>query len=68
MKKLLLLALMPMVMVVGCATSPDKIPAQYVSPLIYKDYDADQIIQEMDHVGRRTSELYASLSKKSQQR
>ena len=65
MKKLLLLALMPMVMIVGCATSPDKIPAQYVSPLIYKDYDEGQIIQEMDHIGRRTSELYASLKKKA---
>lgn len=49
----------------GCATSPDKIPASYVSPLIYKDYDDDQIIAEMDHVGRRTTELYNSLKKKS---
>jgi len=49
----------------GCATNPDKIPASYVSPLIYKDYDDDQIIAEMDHVGRRTTELYNSLKKKS---
>lgn len=65
MQKLFLLMVMPMVMAVGCATSPDKIPAQYVSPLIYKDYDEDQIVHEMDHIGRRTGELYASLKKKA---
>ena len=46
----------------GCATNPKKISAAYVSPLIYKDYDDDQIIMEMDHVGQRTATLYNSLS------
>tara|TARA_B100001093_G_C26451378_1_gene852444 strand:- start:213 stop:659 length:447 start_codon:yes stop_codon:yes gene_type:complete len=50
---------------VGCATPPNKIPAAYVSPLKYKNYDEDQIIMEMDHVGRRTTELYAQLKKKA---
>ena len=39
--------------------------ASYVSPYKYKDYDEDQIIMEMDHVARRTNELYYSLKKES---
>lgn len=49
----------------GCASSPKNIEATYVSPLVYKDYDCDQIIMEMDHVSRRTAELMNSLQKKS---
>lgn len=47
----------------GCATSPKKIPAAYVSPLKYKDYDYDQVAAEMDAISRRTNELYYSLRK-----
>jgi hypothetical protein len=50
----------------GCATNPNKIAASYVSPLTYKDYDNDQIVMEMDHVGRRSAELYHSLKKEHQ--
>ena len=53
------------ILVSGCATKPDNIGASYVSPYKYKDYDEDQIIIEMDHVGRRTNELYYSLKKKA---
>ena len=49
----------------GCATSPNKISAQYVSPLLYQNYTDEQLIIEMDHVGRRTSELYASLKREA---
>ena len=52
-------------LLVSCATSPTKITASYVSPLLYKDYDDDQIIMEMDHVGRRSLELYNSLKKEA---
>ncbi len=45
----------------ACASNPDKIDAAYVSPLKYKDYDCDQLAMEMDHVGRRTTELYQRL-------
>ncbi|MGJ3242933.1 MAG: metal ABC transporter ATP-binding protein [Opitutales bacterium] len=50
---------------VGCATPPKKIGAQYVSPLVYKDYTNDQIIVEMDHVGQRTAVLYENLKKEA---
>ena len=49
----------------GCASSPDKMQASYVSPLIYKDYSCDQLIQESDNVSRRENELYHSLKKEA---
>jgi len=54
---------LPLVALFGCATNPDKIAASYVSPYKYKDYDNDQIALEMDHIGRRTVELYNRLKK-----
>lgn len=45
----------------GCASNPDKISSSYVSPLKYKNHDCEQIAMEMDHVSRRTSELYYQL-------
>ncbi len=49
----------------SCATSPEKISATYVSPLTYKDHDCDQIAMEMEHVSRRTGELYRNLKKEA---
>lgn len=49
----------------GCASGPKKIGAAYVSPLKYKDHDCEQIAMEMDYVSRRTTELYHSLKKAS---
>ena len=62
MNKFFLLA---MVMLGGCATSPDKIPSQYVSPVKYKNYTEAEIIQEMKSIGEKTSELYLSLKQKA---
>jgi hypothetical protein len=63
-KKLLPLATV-LCLLAGCATNPNKISASYVSPVTYKNYDDDQIIMEMDHVGRRSGELYNSLKSES---
>jgi hypothetical protein len=52
-------------MLVGCASSPDKIQTSYVSPLQYKDYDCDQIAGELERVSRRANELHGSLKKTS---
>jgi len=51
-----------LLLITGCATNPKKIQAAYVSPLVYKDYDDEQIIMEMDHIGQRTAQLYNSLA------
>ena len=63
-KKLLSLATV-LCLLAGCATNPNKISASYVSPVTYKNYDDDQIIMEMDHVSRRSGELYNSLKSES---
>lgn len=48
-------------MVVGCASDPKDLQAQYVSPMLYKDYDCEQIATEMAHLERRTGDLYHQL-------
>jgi hypothetical protein len=53
------------VMLSACATSPNKIAAQYVSPTQYKDYDCDELGAEMSRVSRRVSELQGSLDKEA---
>lgn len=60
MKKLGIIIFTSLVLV-ACASNPDKIDAAYVSPLKYKDYDCDQLALEMDYVGQRTTQLYQRL-------
>jgi len=50
---------------VGCASSPNKIAAQYVSPMAYQGYDCEQIALEQNRIERRTGELYQSLKKEA---
>lgn len=52
-------------LMLGCASNPDNISTAYVSPLKYKNHDCDQVAMEMDEVSRRTTDLYFSLKKKS---
>lgn len=47
----------------GCASSPDKMAAAYVSPIQYQDYDCKQIGAELTRVSRRAQELYGQLDK-----
>ena len=47
----------------GCASDPKDIGTAYVSPLIYKNYDCDQLVMEGDRISRRTQQLHASLKK-----
>ena len=49
----------------GCASQPDKLQSQYVSPLQYKDYDCEQIEQELETVSNRVTTLYTDLKKKA---
>lgn len=51
---------------VGCASSPDKFSATYVSPLKYKTYDCEQITMEMEHISNRTVALHQSLKQKAE--
>jgi len=65
MKKALTSCTLAAALVTGCATSPDNMKAAYVSPLKYSTYDCTQIVMEMDHVSKRTTELYESLDTKA---
>ncbi len=65
MSKLIPVLVISMFLVIGCATSPDKLPTTYISPLKYKKYDCDQLTEEIDHVSHRAAELYTSLDKKA---
>ena len=56
MKKILSVALSA-IMAAGCATSPNNITAEYVSPLQYQNYTCDQLIQETRRIGARVSEV-----------
>jgi hypothetical protein len=49
----------------GCASSPDKIAASSVSTLQYEDHNCKQIAMELDRVERKTNELYYRLDKTS---
>lgn len=41
----------------ACASSPDNIEAQYVSPMMYQSYTCDQITMELQRIGARVSEV-----------
>ena len=43
--------------VTGCADHPDKITAQYVSPMQYESYNCKQIGAEMQRVSSRVGEI-----------
>jgi hypothetical protein len=50
----------------GCAHSTDEIPTQYISPLVYEDYDCRQIGGEIERVNRRVNQLAGSIDKNAQ--
>jgi len=49
----------------ACATSSKQVQATYVSPLVYKDYDCDQLSLEADRISRRVSELTGQIDKRA---
>jgi starvation-inducible outer membrane lipoprotein len=65
MIKKLLLGIASLYFLSGCASSPKEIQPSFVSPLQYKDYNCDQIVEEMSYVNRETVKLYTHLEKKS---
>ncbi len=46
-----------MITCVGCASSSDKITAQYVSPLQYTSYDCGQLSMEAQRISGRVAQL-----------
>ncbi len=60
MKKIIITLAVSLVLV-GCASSPGKIGAAYVSPLQYKDFSCDQITAELSRISRKANELRGAL-------
>jgi len=54
-----------LILLSGCATSPEKIKTAYVSPLEYNDYNCKQISGELGRVSRRANELRGSIKKQA---
>lgn len=52
-------------LLLGCATSPDKLPTASVSSLEYRDYNCEQVAMEMERVTDRANELHGTLKKKA---
>ena len=50
---------------VGCATSPEEIPAASISHIQYRDYSCDDIALELDRVSRSMNTLHHQLDKKA---
>ncbi len=57
------LMMMLLGMVPGCASPPERIDAAYVSPLLYQNYDCDQITGELIRISRRVERLQGKLRK-----
>ena len=49
----------------GCASHPDKIGAQAISPALYKNYTCDELHEEKTFVDGRLTELHMSLRSES---
>lgn len=52
-------------LLLGCASSPDKMETSYVSSVKYKHYDCDQLVEEHENVSRHERVLYQSLDKEA---
>jgi hypothetical protein len=57
MKKSITAATVAALLLSACATSPDDITAQYVSPVLYRNLNCDQIAQELIGIGDRVAVL-----------
>lgn len=49
----------------ACASSPDEIPAAYVSPLKYNKHDCEMLTQEMTSISGHVSQLKGTIQDKS---
>lgn len=57
MKIIIAPALCAALTISACASSPESISAQYVSPMTYQSYNCDQLRQELQRVGSRVTEV-----------
>ena len=58
-------ALVPVLLLVGCTKSGDRIAATYVDPIQYESYDCEQIQAALIRINARVSDLTGQLNKAS---
>ena len=51
--------------IAGCATEAKDIPTSYVSPLVYDNYDCEQISSEASRLTRKVSESASKVDERS---
>lgn len=59
------LALLSILLLYGCANSPDKMESSYVSPIAYQGFNCRQLSQEAASLERRLSTLHGILKKEA---
>ncbi len=65
MRKIVSSVVVASFLLVGCASSPDKIQPAYVSPLEYQSYNCNQIREEMKRVSRHVHEVSGQQQKEA---
>ena len=65
MKKVVAVALCAALSLSACASSPDSIQAQYISPLQYQGYDCGQIRTELGRISARVSQVSGQQQRES---
>jgi hypothetical protein len=65
MKNMFATPLLCTFVLVGCASSPDKMRGTDISPLQFQSYDCQQIAAESERKTRRISDLYQNLKSKA---
>lgn len=67
MKKTIMVALSAASLIGACATAPENITAQYVSPVVYRGLTCAQIEQELIGIGDRVSVLTGAQRRRADQ-
>ncbi len=67
MKKITLAALCASLSVSACASSPDDISSQFISPTIYSGYTCDQIRGDLMRIGDRVAVLSGQQRRRASQ-
>jgi len=63
--KLIGFSLVIILSMLGCSSKPSSLPTTYVNPMLYKNYECDDLNIEMDRVKGKVNNLYSSLDQKA---
>ena len=67
MKKIIAAALCACLAVSACASAPDEISAQFISPTVYASYTCDQIRTDLIRIGDRVAVLSGQQRRRASQ-